>query len=131
MLNPDRYARSTLLPLTLTVPTPCETDHDQGDPTTVHHPPVSEFPQPLALTRWKLSETIPPAPIDLRIAEELSETFIACADWRGMREPATSIVLAISMKRLTKHGRNFLNIVLSPFLKLVLNKGNRIAIALK
>src|SRR5438270_13946225 len=56
MLKRERYARSSEFPPTLTRPAPGETDHDHGEPTTVHQPPVPALPQPLVTVRWKPSE---------------------------------------------------------------------------
>src|SRR5207302_935618 len=53
--------RSSALAATLTRPAPGETDHDHGEPTTVHQPPVPALPQPLVTVRWKPSAAaIPP-----------------------------------------------------------------------
>src|SRR5437763_14148495 len=51
----DRSARSSPFAPTVTLPAPGATDQFQGEPTTVHQPPVSALPQPLATVRWKLS----------------------------------------------------------------------------
>jgi hypothetical protein len=54
----DRYARSSALAPTVTLPPPGATDQFQGEPTTVHQPPVSALAQPLATLRRKLSAAI-------------------------------------------------------------------------
>src|SRR5579884_2864631 len=60
MLKLERWARSSLFAPTITLPAPGETDQFQGEPTTVHQPPLSAKPQPLGVVRWKLSEAAVP-----------------------------------------------------------------------
>jgi len=49
--------------------------------TTVHQPPVSALPQPLATVRWKLSAAaVPPVPPDVGVVVAFPENFTACAD---------------------------------------------------
>src|SRR6478736_6219168 len=54
----ERYALSSPAAPTVTFPAAPVVDQFHGEPTTVHQPPVSAFPQPLATVRPKLSLAI-------------------------------------------------------------------------
>jgi hypothetical protein len=68
----------------VTLPAPGETDQFQGEPTTVHQPPVSALPQPLVTVRWKLSAAAVPVVGVLVgigvVVVAFPENFTACAD---------------------------------------------------